>query len=202
MQQYNDEKLKEMEKLAYGSKNIVIYGGVGIIAAVLIIAAVYSPMILPIFQVEAKTGTLAVKVTDAPVTDLRHLNLTINEVAVSNETGNWNALPISGGSLYFDLLQLENVTRDLSIGKIPVGNYTKIRMQIVTANATLADGRVITLNVPSGHIDIKVAFEIKAGKTTGLIIDIIVDKIDIVERGKSGKPANLNPQFKAITIPP
>ena len=188
--------------MAYSSKKILYYGSIGVIAAVLIIAAAYSSLCLPIFQVGAKTGTLIVKVTDAPVPDLRHLNLTINNVEVSNETGNWETLPISGGSMYFDLLQLQNVTKDLAIGSIPVGNYTKIRMQIVTANATLADGRNITLNVPSGHIDIKVHFEIKDGKTTSLIIDIIVDKIEIAERGMSGKPANLNPQFKAITSPP
>jgi len=188
--------------MAYSSKKILYYGSIGVIAAVLLIMAVYSPAILSIFQAGAKTGTLVVKVTDAPVPDLRHLNLTINNVEVSNETGNWETLSISGGSMYFDLLQLENVTKDLAINSIPVGNYTKIRMQIVTANATLADNRTITLNVPSGHIDIKVHFEIKAGKTTSLLIDIIVDKIEIAERGKSGKPANLNPQFKAIISPP
>ena len=188
--------------MTYNSKKIFLYGSAGIIAAVLIIAAIFSPMIFPLFQVEAKTGTLSVKVTDAPVPDLRHLNLTINKVEVSNETGNWETLPISGGALYFDLLKLQNVTKDLSIGEIPIGNYTKIRMQIVTANATLADGRNIPLNVPSGHIDIKTHFEIQPGKMTSLIIDIIVDRIKIAERGNSGKPANLNPQFKAITIPP
>jgi hypothetical protein len=84
---------------------------------------------------------------------------------------------------------------------MPVGNYTKIRMQIVTANATLSDGTVMTLNVPPSHVDIQVRFEIKSGKTTSLIIDIVVDKIQIAENGHSGNPANLNPQFKAITIP-
>jgi len=166
------------------------------------IAAIVNPMLFPIFRVEAKTGTLVVKVTDAPVPDLEHLNLTINKVEVSNETGSWKSLPISGGSLYFDLLKLRNVTKDLAIGEIPVGNYTKIRMQIVTANATLSDGSTLTLNVPPGHIDIQVHFEIKPGKTTSLIIDIVVDKIKIAERGHSGKPANLNPQFKATIVPP
>jgi len=188
--------------MAYSSKKILYYGSVGVILAVLIIMATYSPLILSIFQVGAKTGTLIVKVTDAPVHDLKTLNLTISNVEVFNETGNWETLPISGGSMYFDLLQLQNVTKDLAIGSIPVGNYTRIRMQIVTANATLGDGRNITLNVPPGHIVIQVHFEIKAGKTTSLIIDIIVDKIEIAERGMSGKPANLNPQFKAITSPP
>ena len=188
--------------MAYSSRKIFLYGGIGIISAVLIIAAMFSPMLFPIFQAEAKTGTLVVKVTDAPVPDLRHLNLTINEVEVSNETVDWKTLSILGGSMYFDLLKLQNVTKDLSIGSIPVGNYTKIRMQIVSANATLADGKTIALNVPPGHVDIQVHFKIEAGKTTSLIIDIIVDKIQIAERGKSGKPANLNPQFKAIVIPP
>jgi len=189
--------------MAYDFKKIFLYGATGILAAVIIAAVFSASMMFHIFpQVEAKTGMLIVKVTDAPVPDLRHLNITINQVEVCNETGNWTSLPILGGVAYFDLLKLENVTMDLSISEIPIGNYTKIRMRIVSANATLADGRIITLNVPSGRIDIHVHFEIKPGKTTSLIIDIIVDKIHIAEKGKSGKPANLNPQFKAIIILP
>ena len=99
-------------------------------------------------------------------------------------------------------MELINVTRDLSENEVPAGNYTKIRMKITSANATLADNSTIILNVPPGHADIIVKFEIKNGSTTIVIIDIIVDKIQIAERGKSGKPANLNPQFKATVIPP
>jgi len=187
--------------MAYESRRILLYGATGILAAVLIVAAAFTlPRMLP--QLQARTGVLVVKVTDAPVPDLRHLNLTINQVEVCTEAGNWTALPIPGGAAYFDLLRLQNVTRDLSISEIPVGNYTKIRMGIVSANATLADGRTITLNAPSGHMDIQAHFEIKPGKTTSLVIDIIVDKIQIAERGRTGKPANLNPQFKVIVVPP
>ncbi len=190
--------------MAYNAKKIFYHGTLGILAATLIIVAVLSTpmMIEQIFPPTAiKTGMLAVKVTDAPA-DLKHLNLTINSVEVCNETEQWVSLPIDGGTAYFDLLELENVTMDLAIGEIPSGNYTKIRMQIVSANATLADGETIMLEVPSGHVDIHVRFEVKAGKTTSLIIDIIVDKIKIAEKGQSGNPANLNPQFKAIVIPP
>ena len=197
------KKILSAEKMAtYNPKTPFLYGVIGVVTAILIIAAVYSPMVLPILQVEAKRGTLIVKVTDAPTHDLKHLNLTINSVEILNETGNWSILPISDGSLYFDLLKLQNITRDLAIDSIPIGNYTKIRLQIVSAIATLADGRNITLNIPPGHIDVDAHFEIKAGKTTSLILDIIVDKINIAERGNSGKPANLNPQFKAIIVPP
>jgi hypothetical protein len=186
-------------KTTYSPKRILSYGVAGLVVAVLMIAVLVNPLLSP---VQAKTGTLVVKVMDAPVPDLQHLNLTINSVQVSNETGDWVNLPISGGSLYFDLLVLQDVTKDLAIGSIPMGNYTKIRIQIVTANATLSDGTTITLNVPPRHVDIQIRFEIEPGKTTSLIIEIVVDKIQIAERGSSGNPANLNPQFKAITVPP
>ena len=193
----------------YTSRKILYYGSVGFLAAVLLIAVVSStPMILQtIFPpvVEAKTGTIIIKVTDAPIPNLKHLNLTINRVEVRNEAGNWTSINLLAGESYFDLLKLENVTMDLAINDgILIGNYTKIRLQIVTANATLGNDhtRTIDLNVPPGHIDIMTHFKIKKNATTSLIIDIMVDKIKIAERGNSGNPANLNPQFKVIVVPP
>jgi hypothetical protein len=183
------------------SRTLMSYGAVGVLAAIVLIASVlYVPTIIP--PVAATTGTLVVKVTDAPVRDLLHLNLTIDQVEVHNATGHWLPLTLQEETTYFDLLALENVTRDLAVDALPIGNYTKIRLQILTANATLGDATTIPLNVPPGHIDLKTHFEIQPDETTSLIIDIIVDKIKIVERGKSGKPAHLNPQFKAIVIPP
>jgi len=194
--------------MTYDMRKILYYGVTGVLVAVVLSALVSSsPTILQYVLPGAgpkvrTTGTLIVKVTDAPVPDLKNLNLTIDQVAVLNKTGHWITLDIAGDSKYFDLLKLQNVTEDLAIGEIPAGNYTKIRMRIVSANATLGDGSEIDLNVPPGHADIRVDFEIKPGEETTLIIDIIVDKIMIAERGMSGKPANLNPQFKAIVVPP
>ena len=193
--------------MMYTSRKKLYYGAAGFLAAILLIAVVSStPMILQtIFPpvVEAQTGTLIIKVTDAPVPDLQHLNLTINRVEVHDDAGNWTSIDLLSADTYFDLLTLENVTMDLAINDgIFIGNYTKIRLQIVTANATLGDNRTIDLNVPPGHIDLKTNFEIKKDATTSLIVDIMFDKIKIAERGNSGKPANLNPQFKVIVVPP
>ena len=173
-----------------------------IAAIVMALTIIGTSLYLNPMTANAKTGTLAVKVTDAPVPDLLNLNLTISSFEVLNSTGTWIPLPIEGGVQYFDLLKLRNVTRSLAIGSLPVGNFSKIRLKIDTANATLSDGRHIDLNVPSGHIDLQVKFEITGGTTTNLIIDIIADKVEIAERGSSGKPANLNPQFKFVVIPP
>lgn len=193
--------------MMYTSRKKLYYGAAGFLAAVILIAVVSStPMILQtIFPpvVEAKTGTLIVKLTDAPVPDLKHLNLTINRVEVRDEAGNWTSTGLLSADTYFDLLKLENVTMDLAISEgILIGNYTKIRLKIVTANATLGDNRTIELSVPRGHIDLKTHFEIKKNATTNLIIDIMFDKIKIAERGNSGKSANLKPQFKVIVVPP
>jgi len=187
--------------MAHGTRKVFLYGAVGILAATILSSSLW---ILPalFMPVSAGRGTLVVKATDAPVPDLLNLYLTVSSVDVLNRTGGWIPLTIDGGKQYFDLLKLENVTRDLAIGSLPVGNYSKIRLKIDAASATLGDGRQIDLNVPSGHIDLQVKFEIKKGATTGLIVDIVADKVQIAERGKSGKPANLNPQFKLVVIPP
>ncbi len=189
-----------MWRLAYGTRKLLIYGVIGILAAMVLATSL--GVIPNPFTVRAKTGTLVVKVMDAPVPDLRNLNLTISSFEVQNTTGSFLPIPIEGGTKYFNLLKLQNVTEDLAVGSLPAGNYSKIRLRIDAANATLSDGRQIDLNVPSGHIDLQVKFEIKEDDTTNLIIDIIADKVQIAETSNSGKPANLNPQFKFVVVPP
>jgi len=147
---------------------------------------------------QPKTGTLIVEVKDAPVHDLKHLNISIDDVEVQKSDGGWSALEIYNAS--FDLLKLQNTTSTLAIGELEPGNYSKIRMHIVEANATLQDGSWIALNVPPGHIDIHVQFEVKAGGKTTLIIDIDIDKVKIAENASSDRQANLNPQFKTTVI--
>ena len=186
--------------MAFGPRKLIAYVFVGCLAALVLASSI--GLIPGIFRPVSATGTLSVLVTDAPVPDLLNLNLTISSFMVQNGTGGWVSIPIKGGIQYFDLLKLQNVTRDLALGSLPVGNYSKIRLQIDTANATLSDGSKIDLRVPSGHIDLQVRFGIIGVKTTSLVIDIVVDKIQIAESGSSGKPANLNPQFKFVVVPP
>ena len=185
--------------MSYGTRKIVVYGVIGILAATILSSSI--SMLPSLFMANAKMGTLVVKVTDAPVPDLLNLYLTITSVDVLNPAGGWTPLTIDGGKQYFDLLKLENVASDLAVGTLPVGSYSKIRLRIESATATLGERR-IDLNVPSGHVDLQIKFEIVEGATTGLIVDIVVDKVQIAERGRSGMPANLNPQFKCVVIPP
>jgi len=172
----------------------------GFLVAITILLAVFASGIqLP--TVKAQTGTLTVLLTDAP-TDLEHLNITINSLSalnVDDPEENWIELDFvdEKESVYFDLLALYNVTLELSSQEIPVGNYTKLRMEIETANATKTDGEIIEdLKVPSGKLDIIIHFEIDGAETTYLLIDMEADWVAISRSNR------LRPIFKAMIAEP
>ena len=176
-------------------KKVGIYGVTGVIVAVLIVAGLMvSGIKIPWLY---NKGTLIVKLTDAPV-ELEPLNVTITGLAVQNadgsgEDGGWISLPFVNGttSVYVDILALQNVTQDLSVAELAAGNYTKLRMDISTANATYLAGGTVDLTVPPGHLDIIVHFEIATGETTTLLVDFIphISETD-----------NLSPVLKAIVV--
>ena len=183
-----------------GAKKIGFSATIGVIFALIIIigvigSGVYLPSTTPSDTQQMKLGTLMVLLTDAPV-ELEHLNITIDSLSarnVDNDTEAWIDIPFVYGKdeVYFDLLALQNVTMNLAITEMPVGNYSKMRMTVTTANATYTDGNTTDLRVPSGHLDIKIDFEIKAGETRALLIDMQADWVAISNSG------NLRPVFKA-----
>lgn len=173
--------------MAEDMRRVGVYGVAGILVAVLIVASFvvggsqFPSIRLPIFA--SNMGALVVKLTDAPV-DLEHLNVTISSVSalrVEHDGETWEELAFVNGvsEFYVDILKLQNVTRDLSITEIPAGNYTKLRMTVTQANATYSSGETVDLIVPPGHIDVIVHFEVKAGQTTRVIVDMQADWVAI-----------------------
>ena len=162
--------------MAVNFRNIGMYGAVGVLVAALIIAGVmFSGLRLPTFS--PNTGTLIIKLTDAPA-NITHLNVTITSVSVRVENDNetWVDLDFVGGvsNVSLDLLELQNVTRDLSVMDIPSGNYTKIRVDIGEASVTYAEGGWDPVNVPSRKIDLIVHFEMEGGGVRIVLIDMWV----------------------------
>ena len=180
--------------MTFDARKVGLYGTTGVLVAALIIASiVFSGLRLPTFV--PNTGTLIIKLTDAPV-ELKHLNVTITNVSVhrvedNNET--WVDLAFVDGvsNVSLDLLELENVTRDLSETVIPSGNYTKIRLSIGEANVTYAEGGWDPVRVPSGKIDVIVHFEMESGGVRILLIDMRVEWVAISNNN------NLRPVLKA-----
>jgi hypothetical protein len=181
-------------KMATNHKRTGLYVTAGIAIAVVIIAAILASGVkLPFENGSQNTGTLFVSITDAPA-NLTNLNVTLSTMYVHNDDNDsWIQLGFTGGvtKVYFDLLALNNVTKELSTSAIPVGNYSKIRLSIESANATFADGTVMNLTVPPEHIDVIVSFQINSGQGTDLLIEMQADTAAISQSG------NLKPVLKA-----
>ena len=158
---------------------IGIYAVAGVTLAVLIVSGLYlSGLQFPGFATQR--GNLVVLLTDAPV-DIDHLNITIDSLSVKLENESWIDLPFVDAKteVYFDLLALYNVTMELSDAEVPVGNYTKMRMTVKTANATFATGETVDLIVPPGHIDVIIKFEVEFDDVTVVLVDMQADWVAI-----------------------
>lgn len=171
-----------------------------ILVTSLIVADVFLPSIR---NALSEKGTLVVKLTDAPV-ELEHLNVTISGLSALRveyifnlpRREAWEDLSFVDGlsEVYVDILALRNDAKDLSITSIPPGGYTKLRIRITKANATLADGETVDLVVPSTRIDVIIDFEIKAREATTILLDMQADWAAISQSGR------LRPVLKATVV--
>ena len=174
-------------------KRVGIYAVSGVLIAVMIIAGVLVSGIQ--FPSKVNAGTLVVLITDAPV-DLRDLNLTIDSLSIQHEDGCWIDLELLKKPTYFNLLELENISMTLSVTEIPAGNYTMLKMHVLTANATFLDGTVVDLRVPSEYIRVllKPHLEMENGGVVTVTIDLEPEWSKIV----ISHSLNLKPTVKAI----
>jgi len=185
-----------------GAKKIGLYAGIGILAAILIISGVgFSGLKFPslkfpdFFHPPPSTGTLIIQIMDKPV-ELKHLNITIDWARIQDQDENWYNLTLKSSPFYFDLLTLQNVTETLSETEIPAGNYTMIKMHVLTANATYPDDTTADLNVPSDVIRVILQPHLKmesSGSIT-VLIDLQPDDLKSIAVSHS---LNLRPVIRA-----
>jgi len=166
--------------MAYETKKLVMAVAGGILIAILIISGFVWTGMLPI--TEAK-GLLIVRVKDDP-TELNELWLNISAVQVhrkgwGNET--WKKIPVVLNE--FDLLQLRNVSTVLAAGKLPMGNYTEIRFQIVDAWANITGNPHQPLNITAPWVMLKINFTIEEDSVTSVMIEIDVKEEPIFSAG-------------------
>lgn len=190
----------ENEKMADEIRDIGIFAAAGFLVAVLIIASVVAGGLrLPSLRLPSMVsnkGTLIIKIMDKPV-ELKHLNITIDWVQIKDQDENWLDLEMkSGAPFYFDLLALHNITETLSETVIPAGNYTMIRMHVLTANATYPDNSNATLRVPSDVIKVPLKPHIKmeSDASVTVIIDLQPEDLKTIAISKS---LNLRPVIRA-----
>jgi hypothetical protein len=171
--------------MAIKPRNLALNAVVGVAVAALIIAGIFASGIrLP----TARTGTLLVLLTDAPV-ELEELNMTIESFATHHVEDGWRTIDLLNPEQEFNLLALQDgVTMKLALDpEMNTGTYNKIRLTIVensvTALIAVEDGEdeLRELTVPPGHIDVVTRFEIDSGGITTLTVDIEADLFAISE---------------------
>ncbi len=135
--------------------------------------------------VEAKTGTIEVRVTDAPpeyevtsiVVTIAEEGVEVHKAGDNGDDGGW--IPISINTGTFDLLLIQGVEEVLAVEAVAVGKYTQIRMNIVKVEVTyLEDGveTIVEATLPSGQLKFVRPFEVVEGESTILLLDFDADK--------------------------
>ena len=88
-----------------------------------------------------------------------HLNLTIDGFEIKLPSGDWAEVEVEGEKVSFNLLRDHGTSVSAYVGNLDPGNYSMIRFSIVQGleytNATLDDGEVIIVDVPSMKVEIE-----------------------------------------------
>ncbi len=149
----------------------------------------------PTGSAAASTGSLEVRVTDAPakpnvtavlvtvasvevhaaggaapasITPSASANVT-DDGGAGNDNSGWITLQMSGPAT-FDLLQVKDLEQLLATANLAPGTYTQVRMAVTKVEVTL-DGKTVVAKIPSGKLKFVQPFEVAAGKTTVLLFD-------------------------------
>jgi hypothetical protein len=133
------------------------------------------------------TGTLVLKITDAPSTlNITHANVTRSQVEVhmsagggNNTTAGW--FTVVNESQTFDLIALKNATEFFASVNLSVGMYTQIRLTVEQCIITV-DGTEYNCTVPSGAIKLITPFVLQTNQTKTLVLDFDAEK-SITEQG-------------------
>lgn len=169
--------------MAYEVRKIVAYGVTGVVIATIIIMwfwpvsqEVGTKPLVAIQEIPAY-GIQIIKITDEPI-DLINLHVTIDGFEAKQLDGSWTRIDIPGGGTSLDLLRLQSSSIIADISNLDPGNYSIIRFQMVRGlehtNATLDNGDVIEVDVPSEKIEVITPTIEVTEKTETILIDLQV----------------------------
>jgi uncharacterized protein DUF4382/carboxypeptidase family protein len=153
------------------------------------------------------TGTVTVRLSDAPSDDLQSATIYVSEVTVQGSGVSADEQVISSTKASYDLLTLQSgVTATLGSAEVPTGTYSQIRLLVDSARVvlkaghTFADGtNTAKLTVPSGSqtgikVNISPPVTVTSGETI-LVIDFDVSQ-SFVFQGPHDHPNSIS--FKPV----
>ncbi|MDD3493628.1 MAG: PKD domain-containing protein [Candidatus Thermoplasmatota archaeon] len=124
---------------------------------------------------EAKTSMVEIRVGDMPTQDFTSINVTFSEVKLySNHTG-WLSIATEPTTIDLLYLHMNNLTQQLGLTEVEVGNYSKLWIVVDNASGVLRDtNQTVYFDVPSGTLKIQHLFVLQEGNHT-ITVDIDLD---------------------------
>lgn len=119
------------------------------------------------------TGTLSVRLADAPDPSVTAVNITVDRVE-ANVDGAWQ--PVAVTPQTFNLLDLAKDSSLLGSAALPTGHYGQVRLFVSNPSIT-DDSGTHNLTIPSGDqtgIKVLVDYDINANNVTTLLLDFDV----------------------------
>ncbi len=139
-------------------------------------------------RVDDGHGTVNIFLTDAPLdlAGVASVNVTLTDVvlfpedsdaaSVLNTTSDGGAemtpVVIVSHPATFDLLTLTGgATTLLGTDEVPTGNYSRIRLEVSSAELVYLDATTAPLKIESGKVDVPIHFTVVQDETTGIVLD-------------------------------
>jgi len=128
--------------------------------------------------VTEETANVSFQVTDKVTEDFSHVNVTFSMIKLHRQADNdseaWETITSDPQTVDLLYLNLNNINETLGVAEIPVGNYTKLWINVTKAVGVLnSTGLEVNITVPSGWLKIQQLhlFNITKGNHT-ITVDI------------------------------
>ena len=139
----------------------------------------------PTAEAQPTTGTVEVRVTDAPPEGVSAIVLTLSEIeahdaGAADEKG-W--ITLIEDERTFDLVKVEGLEKLLGSTELPTGDYTQVRMKVLKAVVTLDVGsgdEEREATVPSDRLRVVGRFTVEEDAITILVLDFDAEKSVVV----------------------
>jgi uncharacterized protein DUF4382 len=139
-------------------------------------------------RVDNGHGTVNIFLTDAPLDQagVTSVNVTLTAVVLfpedsegtsvlsmgSGEGDEMTPVVIVSHPATFDLLTLTGgATALLGTDEVPVGGYSRIRLEVSAAELVYQDGTTAALKIDSNKVDVPIHFTVVQDQTTGVVLD-------------------------------
>lgn len=149
-------------------------------------------------ETENQFSSTEIRIRDSPSENFTHINIKFSEVKLfSNETG-WNSFLSEPKIVDLINLHINNLTEQLGLKQINIGNYTNLWIVIDNVTAILsATGETVFFEIPSDTLKIQHLFNFQKGNNT---ITIDIDLNDSILIYGDGDNYKLLPVISEINI--